>query len=92
VKRRQAALRLYAQSEQLDHAAIAMALRCHPQELVGDFGNGGHSWVEEPYLRACAEAGGAVPEDVERFLPWNLSEQDPRRWSQVGAESGADTS
>jgi len=44
------------------------------------------------YLTACAEAGGQVPEDVACFLPWNLSEEDRRRWSLVGAEEGADTS
>jgi len=49
------------------------------------------SWLTA-YLTACAEAGGAVPEEVERFLPWNLSEEDRRRWSLAGAEAGADTS
>jgi len=44
------------------------------------------------YLTACAEAGGQVPEEVERFLPWNLSEADRRRWALAGAEQGADTS
>jgi transposase len=44
------------------------------------------------YLTACAEAGGEVPEPVERFLPWNLSDEDRRRWSRAGAEAGADTS
>jgi transposase len=49
------------------------------------------SWLSA-YLTACAESGGKVPEDVERFLPWNLSEQDRRRWSLAGAAAGADTS
>jgi transposase len=49
------------------------------------------SWLTA-YLTACAEAGGAVPEDVERFLPWNLSDEDRRRWSLAGTEGGADTS
>jgi len=44
------------------------------------------------YLTACAEAGGAVPADVERFLPWNLSAEERRRWSLVDAKVGADTS
>ena len=26
------------------------------------------------YLQSCAEAGGKVPNDIEPFLPWNLSE------------------
>jgi transposase len=49
------------------------------------------SWLTA-YLTACAEAGGKVPEDVEGFLPWNLSEADRRRWSLAGAKAGADTS
>ena len=27
------------------------------------------------YLHSCAEAGGQVPNDIEPFLPWNLSEE-----------------
>jgi transposase len=49
------------------------------------------SWLTA-YLTACAAAGGAVPEDVERFLPWNLSDADRERWSLAGAAAGADTS
>lgn len=49
------------------------------------------SWLTA-YLTACAEAGGAVPQELERFLPWNLSDEDRRRWSLAGAEAGADTS
>jgi transposase len=26
------------------------------------------------YLQSCAEAGGQIPNDIEQFLPWNLSE------------------
>ena len=44
------------------------------------------------YLTACAEAGGAVPADVERFRPWNLSAEERRRWSLVVAKAGEDTS
>jgi transposase len=44
------------------------------------------------YLMACAEAGGEVPEDVDRFLPWNLSDADRQRWSLTSAEAKADTS
>jgi transposase len=49
------------------------------------------SWLTA-YLTACAEAGGEVPENVERFLPWNLSEADRRQWSLAGVGDGADTS
>ena len=49
------------------------------------------SWLTA-YLTACAEAGGAAPEDVERFLPWHLSEEDRRRWALAGAEEDQDTS
>jgi transposase len=44
------------------------------------------------YLTACAASGGEVPEDVEQFLPWNLSEEDCRRWSLAGSADKADTS
>jgi transposase len=44
------------------------------------------------YLTACAEAGGAAPADVERFLPWNLSAEQRRCWAWAGADPDADTS
>jgi transposase len=44
------------------------------------------------YLTACAESGGEAPQDGERFLPWNLSEQQRRCWSLAGADEAADTS
>src|SRR5262245_32586416 len=44
------------------------------------------------YLTACAEAGGAAPADLDRFLPWNLSAERRRCWSLAGAEEDADTS
>ena len=28
------------------------------------------------YLSACAETRGRVPEDIARFLPWNLTDED----------------
>ncbi len=37
------------------------------------------------YLTACAEAGGTVPPDGERFLPWNLTDEQRRGWSLAGA-------
>jgi transposase len=49
------------------------------------------SWLTA-YLRACAEAGGEPPEDVERFLPWNLSAAQRRCWLLGGEEEGDDTS
>jgi len=44
------------------------------------------------YLTACAEAGGAPPADGERFLPWNLSEEDRQRWSLARANADENTS
>jgi transposase len=44
------------------------------------------------YLTACAEAGGEPPEDVERFLPWNMNEEDRRRWSLAGVKDEENTS
>jgi transposase len=45
------------------------------------------------YLESCAAAGGKAPEDIEMFLPWNLS--DERRWTlgaRASATSAHDTS
>jgi transposase len=39
------------------------------------------------YLQACAEAVGRAPERPERFLPWNLSEQQKQEWSLKPASS-----
>jgi transposase len=44
------------------------------------------------YLTACAEAGGAPPEDVERLLPWHMSEEDRRCWSLADVKDAANTS
>ncbi len=44
------------------------------------------------YLTACAAAGGVPPEDGERFLPWQLSEEDRRRWSLAGVTDDENTS
>jgi hypothetical protein len=27
------------------------------------------------YLESCAAAGGKAPEDIQPFLPWNLSDE-----------------
>jgi len=32
------------------------------------------------YFEACAENGGRAPEDIDAFLPWNLSEQRKAVW------------
>ena len=49
------------------------------------------AWLTE-YLTACAEAGGAAPAAVERFLPWNCSAGERRRWALVDAKGPEDTS
>jgi transposase len=38
----------------------------------------------EAYFEACARAGGRVPEDLESFLPWNLSPERRTAWSYRG--------
>lgn len=35
----------------------------------------------QAYFEACAEAGGHPPEDLEAFLPWNLSPEKRIAWS-----------
>jgi transposase len=32
------------------------------------------------YFEACAQNGGRPPEDIDRFLPWNLSEEQKAAW------------
>jgi transposase len=32
------------------------------------------------YFQSCAENGGRVPDNVESFLPWNLSEERKSQW------------
>jgi transposase len=44
------------------------------------------------YLSECAEAGGRAPEDMKRFLPWNLSEEQRRAWGSDEEVGVADTS
>ena len=35
----------------------------------------------EAYFEACAQAGGHVPEDLESWLPWNLSTEKRTAWA-----------
>ena len=32
------------------------------------------------YFEACARNGGRAPEDLDDFLPWNLSEEQKALW------------
>ena len=32
------------------------------------------------YFEACARAGGRAPENIDDFLPWNLSEEQKAAW------------
>ena len=40
------------------------------------------------YLQACAEAGAKAPEDVDKWLPWNLSAQQKKDMGQPEDEPG----
>jgi transposase len=44
------------------------------------------------YLTTCAEAGGKVPADVARWLPWNLTVEQRAAWRVPEARPGGDTS
>jgi transposase len=35
------------------------------------------------YLDECAKAGGKVPADVSRFVPWNQSDEQRKKWSEA---------
>lgn len=38
------------------------------------------------YLQACAEAGGKVPKDVDRWLPWNLTAEQKKAMAEEAEE------
>ena len=44
------------------------------------------------YLQSCAEAGGQAPQDVEPFLPWNLSPDIRAKLAMRWPEQKTDTS
>lgn len=44
------------------------------------------------YLNACAEAGGRVPEQLDRFLPWNLTAAQRQEWGSAREVEAPDTS
>ena len=40
-----------------------------------------HTWLLA-YLHECASHGSQPPDDLTRYLPWNMSEQLKQRFSQ----------
>jgi transposase len=44
------------------------------------------------YFEQCAAAGGKVPENIQPFLPWNLSEEMKRELGEAGRAQQYDTS
>jgi transposase len=44
------------------------------------------------YLQSCAEAGGQVPNDIQPFLPWNLSQDRRAKLCMTSPEQKPDTS
>jgi transposase len=44
------------------------------------------------YFVHCAAAGGKVPENIQLFLPWNLSEEQKKKLGNAGVPQGDDTS
>ena len=42
-------------------------------------------WLKA-YLEACAEAGGQVPPEVERWLPWNLTAEEKKEMAEEEKE------
>jgi transposase len=44
------------------------------------------------YLQSCAEAGSQAPNDIEPFLPWNLSEDQRTKLCLPSPEQKTDTS
>src|SRR5260370_350716 len=44
------------------------------------------------YLDACAAARGKGPADIQPFLPWNMSEEKKKEFTDTGVPEGNDTS
>ena len=44
------------------------------------------------YFERCAAAGGKVPEDIQPFLPWNLSQEKKKNLGGPDPTEGDDTS
>jgi transposase len=44
------------------------------------------------YFERCAAAGGKVPEDIQLFLPWNLSQEQKKNLGEPDPTEGDDTS
>jgi len=44
------------------------------------------------YFERCAEAGGAVPGDIQSFLPWNLEAEKKTELGEPAVPQGDDTS
>jgi transposase len=44
------------------------------------------------YFEHCAAAGGQVPEDIQRFLPWNLDNAKRNELGEPDHPEGDDTS
>ena len=44
------------------------------------------------YFEHCAAAGGQVPEDIQRFLPWNLDDAKRNELGEPDHPEGDDTS
>jgi transposase len=44
------------------------------------------------YFEECAAAGGKVPADIQRFLPWNLSDEKKKDLRDTGLPEADDTS
>ena len=36
------------------------------------------------YFQACAENGGRAPDDIDAFLPWNLTHEQKAAWHYPG--------
>ena len=67
------------------------AMMCSLFQTLGLWGLNPRLWLTA-YLEACAEAGGRAVDDVDRFLPWNLSPEQKRAWGGEEEISGSDTS
>lgn len=49
--------------------------------VIREYGLDVHTWMTE-YNKACAANGGMPPQDLERFLPWNMTAAELARFKK----------
>ena len=54
-------------------------------QTLGLWGLNPYTWLHD-YLTACAHNGGQAPQDLSRFVPWQMSGAMRREWQFDGQD------